>query len=98
VVAWHLEMPGPGSLVLTRDLFALQPRIELVVLTGSGSIATAVEAMRLGARDYLTKPCHAARILLAFETDLVRSSGKSLEYPIPSLARLEWEHVERQAA
>ncbi|HVZ33858.1 MAG TPA: response regulator, partial [Polyangiaceae bacterium] len=49
-----LKMPGPGGLVLIRDLLALQPGIELVVLTGYGSIATAVEAMRLGARDYLT--------------------------------------------
>lgn len=45
------------------------PDIEIVVLTGYGSIATAVEAMRLGARDYLTKPSHADRILAAFETD-----------------------------
>lgn len=93
-----LKMPGPGGLVLIRDLLALQPRLELVVLTGYGSIATAVEAMRLGARDYLTKPCHADRILLAFDADPPRVAGESLEYPIPSLARLEWEHIERVLA
>ncbi|HVZ33779.1 MAG TPA: helix-turn-helix domain-containing protein, partial [Polyangiaceae bacterium] len=47
---------------------------------------------------YLTKPCHTDRILLAFEADPVRSAGESLEYPIPSLARLEWEHIERVLA
>jgi two-component system response regulator RegA len=65
------------------------------VLTGYGSIATAVEAMRLGARDYLTKPCHADRILAAFDADPEHPREEELEYPIPSLARLEREHIER---
>ena len=66
-----------------------------MVLTGYGSIATAVEAMRLGARDYLTKPCHADRILMAFEVEPEPLQEQRLEYEIPSLARLEWEHIER---
>jgi two-component system, response regulator RegA len=90
-----LRMPGPGGLALLRDLLERQPAAEVVVLTGYGSIATAVEAMRLGARDYLTKPCHADRILLAFEADPERPREEPVEYEIPSLARLEWEHIER---
>jgi two-component system, response regulator RegA len=90
-----LRMPGPGGLVLLRDLRQLQPDVEVVVLTGYGSIATAVEAMRLGARDYLTKPCDADRILLAFEADSERALDEEAPYEIPSLARLEWEHIER---
>jgi two-component system response regulator RegA len=90
-----LRMPGPGGLVLLRDLRQEQPEVEVVVLTGYGSIATAVEAMRLGARDYLTKPCHADRILLAFEADPERTVDEVAPYEIPSLARLEWEHIER---
>lgn len=89
-----LRMPGPGGLALLRDLKQLQPQVEVVVLTGYGSIATAVEAMRLGARDYLTKPCHADRILLSFEADAERATADPA-YEIPSLARLEWEHIER---
>jgi two-component system, response regulator RegA len=90
-----LRMPGPSGLTLIRELLAGQPWVEIVVLTGYGSIATAVEAMRLGARDYLTKPCHADRILLAFEADPERPLDGPPQYEIPSLARLEREHIER---
>jgi two-component system response regulator RegA len=90
-----LRMPAPGGLQLIRALLEQQPDMEIVVLTGYGSIATAVEAMRLGARDYLTKPCHADRILAAFEEDPSPPKEEELTYPIPSLARLEWEHIER---
>jgi two-component system, response regulator RegA len=88
-----LRMPGPHGLTVVQDLLALQPDIEIVVLTGYGSIATAVEAMRLGARDYLTKPAHADRILAAFETD--PEPTQEMEFDIPTLARLEHEHIER---
>ena len=91
----ELRMPAPGGLQLIRELLAQQPSTEVVVLTGSGSIATAVEAMRAGARDYLTKPCHADRILAAFEADPSPPREENLDYEIPSLARLEWEHIER---
>lgn len=90
-----LRMPGPGGLQLIRDLLVRQGDLVIVVLTGYGSIATAVEAMRLGARDYLTKPCHADRILAAFEADPPPPNEEDLQYPIPSLARLEREHIER---
>jgi len=65
-----------------------------VIVTGYGSIATAVEAMRLGARDYLTKPAHADRILAAFDTE-PEPTGGPIEFEIPSLAKLEREHIER---
>ena len=89
-----LRMPGPHGLRVVQDLREIHPDIEIVVLTGYGSIATAVEAMRLGARDYLTKPCHADRILAAFETE-PEPPGEEMEFEIPSLARLEWEHIDR---
>jgi two-component system, response regulator RegA len=90
-----LRMPGPGGLQLLRELSQRDTKVEIVVLTGYGSIATAVEAMRLGARDYLTKPCHADRILAAFDADPEHPRDEEIEYPIPSLARLEREHIER---
>src|SRR6185295_7738062 len=70
-----------------------QPTLQIVVLTGYGSIATAVEAVRLGAVDYLTKPCNADRVDDAF----ARKAPSALEAPfeVPSLARLEREHIER---
>lgn len=88
-----LRMPGPHGLAVVQELVALQPDIEIVVLTGYGSIATAVEAMRLGARDYLTKPANADRILAAFDSD--PEPTQEMEFDIPSLAKLEREHIER---
>lgn len=88
-----LRMPGPSGLQLIKDLLALHP-VDIIVLTGYGSIATTVEAMRLGARDYLTKPCHADQILASFEAE-PEPTGAELPFEVPSLARLEWEHIAR---
>jgi two-component system response regulator RegA len=91
-----LRMPGPSGLELLERLRAEQPAIEVVVLTGYGSIATAVDAMRLGAVGFLQKPVDAGGILAAFE----RSSSPTLEprdpvYAPPSLAKVEWDHIQR---
>lgn len=52
-----LRMPGPGGLAVVERLRALRPAMQIVVVTGYGSIATAVEAMRLGAHDYTSSAC-----------------------------------------
>ena len=88
-----LRMPGPHGLAVIADLRERQPAIEIVVVTGYGSIATAVEAMRLGARDYLTKPAHADRILAAFDSEPEPLADPPFD--VPSLAKLEREHIER---
>jgi two-component system response regulator RegA len=89
-----LRIDGSHGLVVIQDLLALQPAMEIVVLTGYGSIATAVEAMRLGVRNYLTKPADADQILAAF---VVEPTGGASELPfeVPSLAKVEREHIER---
>ncbi len=89
-----LRMPGPSGLVVVQDLHALQPDMQIVVVSGYGSIAAAVEAMRHGARDFLTKPAHADQILAAFEADPEAPPAEP-EYEVPSLARIEREHIER---
>ncbi|HSK01346.1 MAG TPA: response regulator [Kofleriaceae bacterium] len=89
-----LRMPGPNGLVVVQDLIALRPAIQIVVVTGYGSIATAVEAIRLGARDYLTKPANADQILAAFEAE-PEAPSEDIEFEIPSLAKVEREHIER---
>jgi two-component system response regulator RegA len=65
-----------------------------LVLTGYGSIATAVEAVRRGAFGYLTKPVDADDVLRAFEP------GGEAAAPsvVPSLHRVEWEHIQRVLA
>ncbi|MBX3159649.1 MAG: response regulator [Deltaproteobacteria bacterium] len=91
-----LRMPGPNGLTVVRDLRELRPALEVVVVTGYGSIATAVEAVRLGARDYLTKPVNADQILAAFEQEPEPGGGDDeLAYEVPSLAKVEREHIER---
>ncbi len=89
-----LRMPGPNGLVVVQDLIAIRPAIQIVVVTGYGSIATAVEAMRLGARDYLTKPANADQILAAFDAE-PEAPSEDIEFEIPSLAKIEREHIER---
>ena len=89
-----LRMPGPGGLAVVQGLRELQADLQIVVVTGYGSIATAVEAMRLGAHDYLTKPANADQILAAFDAD-PEAPPSEPEYDVPSLAKVEREHIER---
>jgi two-component system response regulator RegA len=89
-----LRMPDGSGLELVTDLLSIRPDIKIVVLTGYGSIATALEAMRLGAVDYLTKPADADQILAAFDKAADRTHADQPQ-SAPSLARVEWEHIQR---
>jgi two-component system response regulator RegA len=91
-----LRLPGKSGLELVRDLKALDPTTTIVVLTGYGSITTAVESVRLGAVSYLTKPVDADEIVAAFEGH-VRDGTAPVPAPQP-LARVEWEHIQRVLA
>jgi len=91
-----LRMPGRGGMELVQTLRGIDPTTRIVVLTGYGSIATAIEAVRLGATYYLPKPADADEILSAFNRDRPGSVPLSNEQPpTPSLARAEWEHIQR---
>ena len=93
-----LKMPGRSGLELVRDLLAVDPTTRIVVLTGYGSIATAVDAMRLGAKHYLPKPADADEILNALMRDADPSDIAPHDFPAPTLARAEWEHMQRVLA
>jgi len=88
-----LRLPGRSGLDVVRSLKELDDTTNVVVLTGYGSIATAVESVRLGATTYLTKPVDADQILAAFDEGLTNAPGA--QNPTPSLARVEWEHIQR---
>jgi two-component system response regulator RegA len=91
-----LRMPGRSGLELVRDLKSLDPATRIVVLTGYGSIATAIEAMRVGATYFVAKPADADDLLAAFERgEAPPLEGARTEYVPPSLARAEWEHISR---
>ncbi|MFT7642700.1 MAG: two-component system response regulator RegA [Pirellulaceae bacterium] len=94
-----LRMPGKSGLELVQDLKSLEPSIEVLVLTGFGSIATAVDAIRLGAANYLPKPADADDILAAFQRGNTEVEEPTTgEHEVPSLARTEWEHIHRVLA
>jgi len=91
-----LKMPGKSGLELIVAAREINPDMQMVVLTGYGSIATATEAVRLGALYYLPKPADVDDILGAF----ARNPALNLEvdqdeFSAPSLARAEWEHINR---
>ncbi|MBK6957274.1 MAG: response regulator transcription factor [Nitrosomonas sp.] len=89
-----LKLSSESGLVLVEKLKTLDPCTRIVMLTGYASIATAVEAIKLGATHYLAKPVDADDIMAAFE----RTSGESniaiSAHPL-SVGRLEWEYIQR---
>ncbi len=92
-----LRLPGEWGLNLVRELRAIDAQTRIVVLTAYGSIATAIEAVRLGAVHYLQKPASVDEIERAFAL----GSNDSIDGPapapceVPTLARAEWEHINR---
>ncbi len=87
-----LRMPGHSGLEILRELRRQDPSTRVLMLTGYGSIATAVEAVREGAVGYLPKPADADEILAALSgTNTAKEKG----IETPSLARAEWEHIQR---
>jgi two-component system response regulator RegA len=91
-----LRMPGPSGLELIRELKAIDPETKIVVLTAYGSIATTIDAMKLGAIYYLQKPADADDVLAAFQRGSAPASTESVtEFSAPSLERVRWEHINR---
>jgi two-component system, response regulator RegA len=91
-----LRMPGASGLHLVRELKAIDATTNVVVLTAYGSIATALEAVRLGATHYLTKPADVDEILAAFDrATQTPDEPLTIEHEVASLALVEWEHIQR---
>jgi two-component system response regulator RegA len=96
-VVLDLNLDGDSGLNLVVPLLARSPTAQIVVLTGYASIATAVEAVKLGAAEYLAKP--------ASMESLVRALRPAGDAPLPapvggylSVPRLEWEYIQRVLA
>src|SRR5262249_27228953 len=58
-----INMPGPGGITLLKAIKESHPETEVMIITGYGTIESAVEAMKLGAVDYILKPCYNERIV-----------------------------------
>ncbi|MFA6313809.1 MAG: response regulator transcription factor [Sterolibacterium sp.] len=101
-IVLDLNLCGAGhnnnGLDLLVKLKQACPDTRIVVLTGYASIATAVEAIKLGATQYLSKPVEVDVLLAAFKAD-GEPSRQSPAVDVPSVPlsveRLEWEHIQR---
>ena len=96
-VILDLNLNGQSGLTLIPELLQIDPQARIVVLTGYASIATAVDAVKLGAIQYLAKPVEVEAILAAFEDDLPEFDLPAADGPL-SVDRLEWEHIQRVLA
>lgn len=93
-----LRMPSMSGLDLLRELLRLQPEMQVVILTGYGSIPTAIEAVKRGAINYLTKPAEPAEIDAAFDEHAPDEEPVGADVSVPSLDRAQWEHLQRVLA
>ena len=91
-----MRMPDATGQDVIDAIVPISPDTKIVILTGYGSIASAVEALHRGAHHYLSKPIDADELTAA----LLRIDGETEptatpEEATPSLARAEWEHIQR---
>lgn len=91
-----LKLAHESGLPLIPKLKQLQPQLDIVMLTGYSSINTAVEAIKLGASNYLCKPANADEILAAFDAE--PDADVSISSAPISVNRLEWEHIQKVLA
>lgn len=93
-VVVDLKLAGESGLDLIPELRAAAPASRILMLTGYASIATAVEAVKRGADNYLAKPATVAEILQALHGRGAPAADVESVQPL-SLPRLEWEHIQR---
>lgn len=94
-VVLDLKLEQESGLAILQQLLTQQPALEIVILTGYSSISTAVEAIKLGATNYLCKPAGMEEIIAAFAVRTGGAAEVPLEDSPPSVNRLEWEHIQK---
>jgi two-component system response regulator RegA len=92
-----LNLGGASGLKLIGVLRSINPECRILVLTGYASIATAVDAIKLGATQYLAKPVDVDAIVSALDADAGPDAEAAPDEPL-SVSRLEWEHIQRVLA
>ena len=89
-----LRIGHDSGLEMVKKLISLDSNTQIIMLTGFSSIATAVEAIKLGAIHYLTKPANADEIVNALYNKKGDTSVQISQNPL-SVKRLEWEHLQK---
>lgn len=97
-VVLDLNIAGSSGLRLIEPLLEANPDSRILVLTGYASIATTVDAIKLGATQYLAKPADVDSILRALNATEVVISDEEVPTNPMSVDRLEWEHIQRVLA
>jgi two-component system response regulator RegA len=95
-VVLDLKLGNDDGLIVLGELLRRRPDLVVLLLTGYASIATAVEAIRRGALDYLAKPVDANAVLRALRLEPAQAStdASAVARPLP-WNRVEWEHIQR---
>jgi len=91
-----LRIAAESGLDLIKPLRQAQPQMRIVLMTGYASVATAVEAMKRGADDYLLKPMTVDQVLRTLSPETEASAEP--EATMTPLSRLEWEHIHQALA
>ena len=90
-----LNLGNHNSLSLIEPLREKNNEIKILILTGYASIATAVEAIKLGADNYLAKPADTDEIINALFASANEQARGSISTTPMSVKRLEWEHIQK---
>ena len=93
-VVLDLRLADESGISLIQPMLELQPNLRILVLTGYASLTTAVQAIKLGAWNYLAKPVDIDAILKAFELEAGQELSVEDLQPT-SLKQMEWEHLQR---
>lgn len=94
-VLLDMKLEQENGLKLISPLRQLLPNVIMVLLTGYASIATAVEAIRLGADNYLAKPVDTQTLLNALSVTPADTVVEALQEQPLSAKRVEWEHIQQ---
>lgn len=89
-----LNLGQESGLRLLPELLKRFPQTKILILTGYASISTAVNAIKMGATNYLPKPANVESILQAFEGEVPEEVSSTENYEKPSLKRITWEHIQ----
>jgi len=93
-IVLDLKIHQSSGLDIIGQLCAASPGVAIVILTGYSSIATTVEAIKLGAVNYLCKPVNADELVQAFDDSSASALADIPDSP-PSVGRLQWEHIQK---
>ncbi|WP_456325874.1 response regulator [Desulfonauticus submarinus] len=95
VVVLDIKMPGIDGIETLKAIKTSYPLIEVILLTGHGTVESAIEGMKLGAYDYLMKPCELEDLIEKIEAAKKRKEeyeAKILEAKIKDkTAHLSWD-------